>query len=632
MRASAGAGGAGGAPPGAAEVPLSGSEAAYEVLGELGRGAGGEVQKVRQRATGRVLALKRVAARREGMGPALEEARVLSRLQHPNVIRYYDSFVDRRGRLCLVTSFCPGGDLAGEVTKAREGGSPIPEARVLMWLAQLAAALEYLHAKHVLHRDLKPQNVFIGRGGVLRVGDFGVAKAMDATDDLAQTCTGTPFYLAPEVCRNKGYGFKSDCWSLGCIAYELLALEPAFAADSLMSVVYKIAKGKVKALPEGRCSPELEDLVHRLLARQPEQRPGPREVRKAPWLQARLAELEREQLRAFGAGGEGDGAVSLVAGTGAVEAAMAQVRETEREVARRSGGREERERSSQLKRHQNLGRLQVGGAAPDPATAAMAGPGAGLGPGAGAGGPRATPGGGPPRRSQGPSPASGSPGWFPPTDLQSPQARRQAAAASTAGGTSRSAAPGPRPSPGKEKRTSRAVTPGERRSVTVSPSQRLNHGTSMRRASRGGGAVRLEAEEKRERVLAWTPGAELAQAHPPARSASSQKRGWGLCGCLRGTNPGAVGTALKGKAGGGASKSRAEAAPRARKAPAGASMVVAAAAAPGRLPPKGLEKQKSRKGPRKNSGAAPAGGGRGPKKSPRPSPRPGAGGGGSRRR
>ena len=104
---------------------------------------------------------------------------------------------------------------------------------------------------------------------------------------------GDPFYLAPEVCRNKGYGFKSDCWSLGCIAYKLLALEPAFAADSLMSVVCKIAKGKVKALAEGRCSRELEDLVHRLLARQPEHRPGPREVRKAPWLQARLADLER---------------------------------------------------------------------------------------------------------------------------------------------------------------------------------------------------------------------------------------------------------------------------------------------------------------------------------------------------
>ena len=613
------------------------------MLGELGRGAGGEVQKVRQRASGRVLALKRVAARREGMGPALEEARVLSRLQHPNVIRYYDSFVDGRGRLCLVTSFCPGGDLAGEVAKAREAGAPIPEARVLAWLAQLAAALEYLHSKHVLHRDLKPQNVFIGRGGVLRVGDFGVAKAMDATDDLAQTCTGTPFYLAPEVCRNKGYGFKSDCWSLGCIVYELLALEPAFAADSLMSVVYKIAKGKVKALPEGRCSRELEDLVHRLLARQPEQRPGPREVRKAPWLQARLAELEREHLRAFGAGGGADGAVSLVAGTGAVEAAMAQVRETEREVARRRGEREERERSSQLKRHQNLGRLQVGGAAPDPATAATATAGAGAGmsavPGAGAGegGPRATPGGGPPRRSQGPSPASGSPGWFPPADLQSPQVRRPAAAAPTAGGTSRSPAPRARPSPGKEKRASRAVPPGERRSVTVSPSQRLNHSTSMRQASRGGrgGAARPEAEEKRERILAWTPGAELAQVHPPARPAPAQKRGWGLCGCLGGTKPGAVGTASKGKAGkagGGPRKSRAEAAPRARKATPGAA--TGAAAAPGRPPPRGLEKQKSRKGPRKSSGAPPAGGGSAPKKSPRPSPspRPRAGGGEARRR
>ena len=621
-------GGAGGAPPGAAEVPLSGSEAAYEVLGELGRGAGGEVHKVRQRASGRILALKRVAARREGMGPALEEARVLSRLQHPNVIRYYDSFVDRRGRLCLVTSFCPGGDLANEVAKAREAGAPIPEARVLTWLAQLAAALEYLHAKHVLHRDLKPQNVFIGRGGVLRVGDFGVAKAMDATDDLAQTCTGTPFYLAPEVCRNKGYGFKSDCWSLGCIAYELLALEPAFAADSLMSVVYKIAKGKVKALPEGRCSRELEDLVHQLLARQPEHRPGPREVRKAPWLQARLADLERTQLRAFGAGAGADGAVSLVAGTGAVEAAMAQVRETEREVARRRGEREERERSGQLKRHQNLGRLQVGGGGLDPAAPAAAAGAAGAGAGAAAGVPRATPGGGLPRRSQGPSPASGSPGWFPPADLQSPQVRRPAAAAPAAGGTPRSPATGaPRPPPGKEKYGSRAAPPGERRSLTASPSGRLSHNASMRHAGRGAGAALPKAEEKRERVLAWTPGTELAQARPPTRPVATQKKGWGLCGCLGGTPPGAVGgTASLGQAGGGARKGRAEVMPRAKRASAGA------AAAAGRLPARGLEKQKSRKSPRKVSGAAAPGGGSGPKKSPQPSPRPRAGGGGARRR
>ena len=100
--------------------------------------------------------------------------------------------------------------------------------------------------------------------------------------------------------------------------------------------------------------------------------------------------------------------MSLVAGTGAVEAAMAQVRETEGEVVRRRGEREERERSGQLKRHQNLGRLQVGGGWLDPAAPAAVAGAAGAGAGAAAGVPRATPGGGPPRRSQGPSPASGS--------------------------------------------------------------------------------------------------------------------------------------------------------------------------------------------------------------------------------
>ena len=613
-----GVGGMAGGPaamPGAGEVPLTGCEAAYEVLGELGRGAGGEVHKVRQLASGRVLALKRQSAaaqgREGGLGLALEEARVLSRLQHPNVIRYYDSFVDWQGRLCLVTSFCPGGDLAGEVRKAREAGRPIPEAQVVAWLAQLAAALEYLHAKHVMHRDLKPQNVFIGRGGVLRVGDFGVAKAMDATDDLAQTCTGTPFYLAPEVCRNKGYGFKSDCWSLGCILYELLALEPAFAADSLMSVVYKIAKGKVKALPEGRCSADLESTVHQLLARQPDQRPGPREVRKAPWLQARLAEIEPCQLESFGRGG-GDGSVSLV-GTGAVEAAMARVRETEMEVERRRDEEREKRKGSSLKRHQNLGKLQVLGA----------------GAGAGAGGTVGS------VKVPGTSPAKNgqkTEGWYPPADLQSSQLKRRTptggavtprkSSPSTISGAAR-ASPGGRALTASDKRASRA---GPR----ASPGARSGAGPPTSRSK----AAAEAAAGDRERVLAWTPGAELAQAS--AQKGQAGKAGGGngkkckptsrrgLCSCFGGVGEAAVAPAtgprggrLAPRSGGQANRIRSEATTSGKRESRARTQSATAVKPSPRKKAGALERKSSARRPQ----PAVAGGGK--------SPRPGAAGGSS---
>lgn len=85
-------------------------------------------------------------------------------------------------------------------------------------------ALEHIHALRILHRDLKTQNIFIGNGGVIKVGDFGIAKVLAGTGDMATTVTGTPYYMAPEICRNQPYTYKSDIWSLGCVLYELCTL------------------------------------------------------------------------------------------------------------------------------------------------------------------------------------------------------------------------------------------------------------------------------------------------------------------------------------------------------------------------------------------------------------------------
>ena len=189
-------------------------------------------------------------------------------------------------------TYCPGGDLFSKVRRARERGRPFPEARVVTWLMQLVSALAYIHSKKIMHRDLKTQNVFIGRDGSLRLGDFGLAKVLERTDDFATTFTGTPFYLAPEICMSQNYGFQSDLWSLGCILYELCSLEHAFAADSLLSLVYKIVRGNFEPLPAGRYDPRLYALVDALLAREPGARPTARALWRDPWLAAKKADIE----------------------------------------------------------------------------------------------------------------------------------------------------------------------------------------------------------------------------------------------------------------------------------------------------------------------------------------------------
>ena len=104
----------------------------------------------------------------------------------------------------------------------------------MQWFVQLALALQHVHERGVLHRDLKTSNVFVaGASAHVKLGDFGVAKAIGADDAaLAATCVGTPYYMPPELFRGEAYGTKADVWALGCVLYELLTRRRAFQASS----------------------------------------------------------------------------------------------------------------------------------------------------------------------------------------------------------------------------------------------------------------------------------------------------------------------------------------------------------------------------------------------------------------
>jgi NIMA (never in mitosis gene a)-related kinase len=172
---------------------------------------------------------------------ARAEATLLKQLSHPNIVHYHDAFI-QDGHLHIVMEYCEGGDLGTLIKRARERGERFSEAQILDWFAQLCDAVSYVHGRHVLHRDLKTQNVFLARDGSVRLGDFGIARVLDKTQGMASTVVGTPYYMSPEVCKNKPYARGSDVWALGCVLYELCALDHAFEASNLLGLVVKIVQ------------------------------------------------------------------------------------------------------------------------------------------------------------------------------------------------------------------------------------------------------------------------------------------------------------------------------------------------------------------------------------------------------
>ncbi|KAK3269105.1 hypothetical protein CYMTET_22428 [Cymbomonas tetramitiformis] len=269
----------------------------YEVVRTIGNGNYGTCFLVRNKSDGGQYALKRIPiGKREESEAALQEAQVLKKLKHPNIISFKESFL-HEGALCIVTSFCEEGDLFTRIRDNAKKQRFFPQEQIVEWFCQIALGLQYMHQHKILHRDLKTQNIFIARGGMIKLGDFGIAKVLEGTDDFATTVTGTPYYMAPEVCTNQPYTLKSDVWSLGCVLYEMCTLKHAFAADSLLGLVYQIVQGNCPPIPAERYDNQLSNLVAQMLARDSTKRPSTAQMLQEPWVKMSMEQMRTRGLR-----------------------------------------------------------------------------------------------------------------------------------------------------------------------------------------------------------------------------------------------------------------------------------------------------------------------------------------------
>jgi len=198
------------------------------------------------------------------------EARLLSSLSHPNVIRFYDEFVDDE-MLHIVMEYAPYGTLKQNLAKM---AGLIPETSALWIMLNIINGLDFLHERKIVHRDLKSDNIFIGDDHVPKVGDFGVATRLNSAQPMAVSCVGTPLYLSPELCNGEPYNTKSDIWAAGVLLYEVCSKgRHPFAAGNQGAVIKKILMGQYPALAPTYTSP-LHAMLADCLCQDPRKRPS----------------------------------------------------------------------------------------------------------------------------------------------------------------------------------------------------------------------------------------------------------------------------------------------------------------------------------------------------------------------
>jgi len=177
----------------------------YKKLKYLGKGSYGAAILVESRISHEKFVMKEIVIghlKLEEQNAAKKEADVLHQMNHSNIVLYIESFVEN-SKLYIVMELADGGDLSAAIAKRKEAKVFFTEEEVMRIFVQICLALKHVHEHNILHRDLKSQNIFLTSQGVVKLGDFGIAKVLEASCEQAQTQIGTPYYLSPEICESK---------------------------------------------------------------------------------------------------------------------------------------------------------------------------------------------------------------------------------------------------------------------------------------------------------------------------------------------------------------------------------------------------------------------------------------------
>ncbi|CDH55220.1 camp-dependent protein kinase 5 [Lichtheimia corymbifera JMRC:FSU:9682] len=258
----------------------------FNLLRTLGTGSFGRVHLAQSRHNAGYYAIKVLkkteVVRLKQVEHTNNEKHILEGVANPFLVNLWGTFQDD-SNLYMVMDYVPGGELFSVLRKSKR----FPDHVAKFYAAEVILALEYLHSRRIVYRDLKPENLLLDSNGHIRITDFGFAKLIP--DNVTWTLCGTPDYLAPEIIQSKGYGKSVDWWSLGVLIYEMLAGYPPFYDDDHLKLYEKIMHGKIRW--PSYFDPNAKDLLARLLTsdltrRYGNLKSGAEDVKRHPWFAA----------------------------------------------------------------------------------------------------------------------------------------------------------------------------------------------------------------------------------------------------------------------------------------------------------------------------------------------------------